>query len=332
MTRPDLKTFEGKRILVTGGAGMIGSTLVRRAALLGAHVTVLDALLPLYGGNLFNIEDVREKITFVEGDIRDADVVAECVRDADYIFNFAAQVSYVLSNVDPFLDLDFNCRGHLTLLDSCRKTGATQRIIFSSSRFVYGAPEYSPVDENHPLNCQSIYGIHKIAAEKYHQFFHRSYNQPTLSLRFTNPYGPRQQMKHNQYGIVNWFIRQALDGEALTIYGDGAQQRDYIFVEDIVEACLLIALAGKFEGEVYNVGSGHGVGFREMTECIVAAVPETRILSVDWPPNRTLVETGDFIADCKKLRTLTGWSPHVSLEEGIRATVDYYRKNRSRYW
>jgi len=250
-----LRKFSNKKVLVTGGAGMIGSTLAHCAKYLGAEVRVIDAMLPLYGGNLQNLAGIANEIEFVQGDIRDPDLMEQLVADMDYIFDLAAQVSYTHSNLDPLLDLDINCRGHLIVLEACRKNNPKAKIVFSSSRFVYGSTLCSPVDENHPTNCKSIYGIHKLAGEKYFQFYQEAFGLDTVCVRIANPYGPRQQMKHNGYGIVNWFIKLALEGKPLTIYGDGRQIRDYVYVEDIAHALLEVVLAPDTAGRIFNLGS-----------------------------------------------------------------------------
>jgi len=326
------ESFRGKRVLITGGAGMLGSSLALRLVPLGSRVTVLDAMLPNYGGNAFNLSEVQQDIRFVQGDIRDAAVMRRCLEDAEYVFNLAAQVSYIDSNTDLLGDLDINARGQITLLEACRATGAHQRVVFASSRFVYGRIEYNPVDEEHPLNCLSVYGIHKLTGEKYHRFFSERYGLPTVSLRIANPYGPRQQMQHSKYGIVNWFIRLALEGRPLTVYGKGLQRRDYVYVDDIANACLLAALNGKAAGQVYNVGSGRGVPFREMAQLIATMIPGTSVVETEWNASSYFVESGDYISDIAKIRRETGWSPSVSLREGIERTVEYYRLHREAYW
>lgn len=328
----NLGELEGKRLLITGGAGMLGSTIAHLALRFGAEVTVVDALLPLYGGNLANLPEQEDRFIFIKGDIRDFRLMQEVVRPADYIFNLAAQVSYLDSDRDPFTDLAINCRGHLCVLEACRKAGTRPKVLFSSSRFVYGTIEYNPVDERHPFNCLSVYGIHKLAGEKYHRFYHDAYGIPTVSLRIANPYGPRQQMKHSKYGIVNWFIRIALEEKPLTVYGDGEQVRDYIYVEDLAHAFLQVALTPETDGEVYNVGSGVGTRFREMAELVAAEIPGTSVASVPWPSGRAHLETGDYITNLRKLQGATGWRPQVSLEEGIRRTIAYYSERGHFYW
>ena len=311
---------------------MIGSTIARLAVSHGAQVTILDALLPLYGGNLFNLQDILPHLTFVQGDIRDGELMRRVVAGCDFIFSLAGQVSYVDSNTDPLLDLDINCKGHIQVLDACRSVNPRARLFFASSRFVYGRIEYNPVGENHPFNCLSIYGIHKLAGEKYYRFYHEAYGLPTVSARIANPYGPRQQMKHSKYGIVNWFIRLALEGQPLTVYGDGLQCRDYIFNEDLAEAAICLAVTPGTEGQVYNLGTGTGMALIDMAHIVAAAVPGTEVKQVEWPADRYFVETGDYISDISCISQATGWRPRTSLEEGVARTVDHYRRYREKYW
>jgi UDP-glucose 4-epimerase len=327
-----MSSIRGARVLITGGAGMIGSTIAHLAVKSGARVTILDAMLPAYGGNLFNLEGIFEDIKFVQGDIRDGSLVKSLVADMDLIFSLAGQVSYVDSNTDPLLDLDINCKGHLQVLEACREAKSKARLVFASSRFVYGRIDYNPVDENHPFNCLSIYGIHKLAGEKYYRFYQEAYGLDTVSVRIANPYGPRQQMKHSKYGILNWFIRLALEGKPLTIYGEGRQGRDYIFVEDLAEAMLGLAQAPEVSGEVYNLGSATSTPFIEMARLVADAVPGTQVQQVEWPADRYFVETGDYLSDIGKISGAMGWQPRTSLKGGISRTVAYYSKYRKKYW
>ena len=311
---------------------MLGSAIALKLVPLGAHVTVLDAMFPDYGGNAFNLSEVQRDIEFVQGDIRDAALMRTCVEGAEHIFNLAAQVSYIDSNTDMLGDLDINARGQITLLEACRATGAHQRVVFASSRFVYGRIESNPVNELHPLNCLSIYGIHKLTGEKYHRYFFERYGLPTVSLRIANPYGPRQQMKHSKYGIINWFIRQALEGKPLTVYGKGRQQRDYIYVEDIAEAFLRAATSEIAIGNVYNVGSGQGVAFAEMARLVAELIPGTTVVETPWNPGSYFVETGNYVSDISRIQRDTGWRPRVLLREGIERTIEFYRRYKTFYW
>jgi nucleoside-diphosphate-sugar epimerase len=289
-------------------------------------------MLPAYGGNLFNLEGILGSIRFVQGDIRDISLVKSLVPDMDLIFSLAGQVSYVDSNTDPLLDLDINCKGHIQILEACRQANSRARLIFSSSRFVYGKIDYNPVDEGHPFNCLSIYGIHKLAGEKYYRFYQEAYGLDTVSVRIANPYGPRQQMKHSKYGIVNWFIRLALEGKPLTIYGAGLQGRDYIFVEDLAEAMLTLGIAAGVSGQVFNLGSGTSAPFIAMANLVSQAVPGAELVQVEWPADRYFVETGDYVSNIGRISEAIGWRPKTPLKEGIARTVEYYRKFRDKYW
>jgi UDP-glucose 4-epimerase len=326
------QSIEGARVLIIGGAGMIGSQIAQAAVEQGAEVTVLDALLPLYGGNPFNFHGFADKVKFVQGDIRDFDLLRTAVRGQDIIFNLAGQVSHLDSNADPLMDLDINCGGHLKFLEACRQYNDAAKLVFASSRLVYGTIEYNPVDENHPFNCRTIYGIHKLTGEKYYRYYYDAHGLDTVSLRIANPYGPRQQMKHSQYGIINWFIRLALEGKPLTVFGEGRQRRDYIFIQDLAEAFMAVALTPGTAGEIYNVGSGSGTPLKEMATLVAAAVPGTEIAYLEWPAERSLVETGDYVSNLDKIFAATSWRPRVRLEEGIARTVAFYRENREHYW
>ena len=325
-------TLKDKRVLITGGAGMIGSTLAILADAAGARVRIVDSMLPLYGGNLFNLSPIAERIEFINADIRDERTMEKAVQDVNYVFDLAAQVSYVHSNRDPLLDVDINCRGHLVVLEACRRVAPKAKLMFASSRFVYGQTEYNPVNESHPTNCLSVYGIHKLTGEKYFQFYHDAFGLQTISVRIANPYGPRQQMKHNSYGIVNWFVRLAMDGQPLTIYGEGSQARDYVFVDDIAAGMLALAASDVENGMVFNLGSGMGTRFCDMAETIARLLPGTQVQRVPWPKDRYFVETGDYISDLSRIESVTDWKPRVSFEEGIKKTISFYEMHRNNYW
>jgi len=327
-----LAGYAGRAVLVTGGLGMIGSNLTHALVAAGARVTILDALLPLYGGNRFNLHGIEDRVAVEVGDLRDAPLVERLVRDQDVIFNLAAQVSYLDSMQDPLLDLDINCRGQLILLEACRRENPHARVVFTGSRLEYGPALTTPVAESHPIEPLMIYGIHKFAGERYHLLYHREHGLRTTTLRLTNPYGVRQQMKHGRYGLVNWFVRQAMEGRTITIFGDGRQRRDYVYVADIVDALLRVALTDDTVGGVYNLGSGTGTAFREMVEAILEVVGRGALAHVPWPPDYPHVDTADFVADVKALTAATGWRPAVGLREGIALTHRYYEAHRRWYW
>lgn len=318
-------------ILITGGAGFLGSNLAQALVAGGDNVTVLDAMLPLYGGNEFNLAGIREAVEFIQGDIRDKDLVDKLVRGRDLIFNFAAQVSYIDSKDQPFLDLDINGRGHLNVLEAAREHNPGVKILFSSSRLAYGKILTTPVSEEHPTNPLSIYGIHKLLGEKYYRYYAETFGLNTVSVRIPNPYGPRQQMKHSKYSIVGWFVRQALEGKEIQIFGDGSQERDYMYIADIVTAFLALAEKGG-SGEVYNIGTHERIRFVDMVDAVLAAVGGGTKRHVPWPQHYEKNETGNYVADTSKIEKLTSWQANVSLQDGIRQMVEYYKRSKEHYW
>lgn len=325
--------YAGKKVLITGGLGLIGSNLAVKLAELGAEVSILDALLPLYGGNLHNIEEVKDKISVNVADIRDTSAVNYLVREKDIIFNFAAQVSYIDSQTDPLLDLDINCKGHLLLLEACRNYNPNTKIIFSGSRLEYGEIlGKEKVSEAHPLSPKSFYGIHKVAGEFYHLMYHKLHGIRAVAFRIANPYGIRHHMKHSKYGIVNYFIKKAMCSETIEIFGEGNQLRDYIYVEDIVSAMLSAGVCDKANGEVFNLGSGYSIPFHEMAQTVISVVGDGYLKNIPWPENYKIIEGGDFDCDISKANIMLDWSPKYSLNEGIEKTVEFYRKYRQYYW
>lgn len=323
--------YSGKKILITGGLGFLGSNVAEQLVKFGAKVTIIDSLAPLYGGNLFNIETIKEAVRVVIDDVRKAEVMTPLVADADIIFHFAAQVSYIDSLSMPYDDLDLNARTTLQILEICRRLSPRTKILFASSRMVLGKITGNCMREDAPTNPLSLYGIHKLTSEKYLLMYYKDFGIPSVVLRITNPYGPRQQIKHSKYSLVGWFIRQAMEGKTIKVFGDGKQLRDYVYVDDIVEAFLRCGATPAAEGEIINVGSGVASEFREMVQQVVHIVGTGRVEYVPWPENYERVETGDVRADISKLQNLTGWQPQYGLEEGIKKTYEYYKKYKNHY-
>lgn len=325
--------YNGKKILITGGLGMIGSNLAVKLVELGANVSILDAMLPLYGGNFFNIEEIKNNISINIGDIRDTSALNYLVKKKDIIFNLAAQVSYIDSQTDPLLDLDINCKGHLLLLEACRNFNKEAKIIFSGSRLEYGEiVSAEKVKEDHPLRPKSFYGIHKVVGEFYHYMYYKLHGIRTVAFRIANPYGIRHHMKHSKYGIVNYFIKKAMDGETIEIYGEGTQLRDYIYVEDIVNAMLAAGFSSNADGKVFNLGSGNSIAFCEMAQTVVDIVGNGILKKIPWPENYKIIEGGDFECDIGAVKSILGWKPTFSFKTGIEKTVHYYNKYRDYYW
>lgn len=326
------RAYRGRRVLLLGGLGLIGSTLAQGLVALGARVTIVDAMFPEYGGNLANLAGIERAVTLHIGDIRDEALMQRLIPDQECIVNLAAQVSYTDSVIDPFRDLDINCRGQLQVLELCRRLNPAARVLFPGSRLQFGRIQSIPVAEDHPQVPLMPYGIHKMAAEKYCQMYYRIYGLRTTVLRLANPYGPRQQMRHSKYGIVNWFIRLAMDDEPIRVFGAGRQIRDYVYVEDVAMAFLLAGRLDQADGEVFNVGSGIGTAFREMAEEVVRIVGRGRIEFVQWPADYVNIETGDYVTDISHIKRVLGWVPRISLAEGIAETHRYYQRHRAAYW
>ena len=323
---------DGKRVLITGGLGMIGSTIAQRIVPLGAKVTVVDACVDPYGANFFNVENIRDRITINIADIRDKEAMKLLVRDQDIVFNLAAQVSHNDSIENPFLDADINYLGHLNVAENLRKYNPRAVVIFSGSRLQFGRIEYNPVDEAHRLNPRTPYALHKTAAENMYRFYNEMYDIPYISFRIANPYGPRSQMKHSKYCIINWFLRLAMENKSITIFGDGEQVRDYIYVEDLAEALVQAAVTPSCHNQVFNIGSGIGSRFKEMAEILVEVVGKGSVQSVPWPKDYVNVETGDFVTDIGKLQKAIDWKPGIDLRSGIQRTYEYYRQHQAHYW
>jgi nucleoside-diphosphate-sugar epimerase len=321
-----------KRILITGGLGMIGSTIARKLVHDRAQVTLVDSCIEPYGANLFNVQDIRDSITINISDIRDKESMKVLVRDQDLIFNLAGQVSHNDSLDDPYLDADINYIGHLNVLECIRRYNPGAVVLHAGSRLQFGRIRSNPVDEDHPLLPRTPYALNKTAAENTYLFYHEVHGIRTVAFRIANPYGPRSQMRHSKYSMINWFIRQAMEGKTITIFGDEKQVRDYIFVDDLADAFIHAAITPRCHGKVYNVGSGVGTGFREMAEAVVAAVGSGSLEFVPWPRTYINVETGNYVTNIGKILSDTAWSPSTNLVEGIRATFEYYRQHRPHYW
>ncbi|MEK7636843.1 MAG: NAD-dependent epimerase/dehydratase family protein [Patescibacteria group bacterium] len=327
-----MQSFNNKRVLIFGGLGLIGSGVARMCIAQGASVTIADNRAPIFGANDFNLSDLDGKFELLTGDVRELNFVQQAVRDKDYVLNFAAQVDHVRSIEDPILDNQLNCVGHLNVLLACRDINPDAILFYPGSRLQYGSTPTLPVAESHPRRPISLYAIHKNTAEQYYQVFSTYHGIRLVCIRITNPYGPRAQMKNPRYGLVNWFVRQALDGKTITVYGNGRQQRDYIYIDDLVDGILQVIATPKCFGHVYNLGSGQGTRFIDMAKTVVQAVGQGEVVSVPWPKQFDTSESGDFYADIAAITSDTTWTPVTNLSSGIQQTVEYYRVHRDKYW
>ncbi len=324
--------YSKKSVLITGGLGFIGSTIARRLVEANCQdIAIVDSMIPQYGGNLFNIEGIEDKVKVDFSDIRDSLSLKRLVRGKAVIFNMAGTLSHVDSMKDPFTDLDINCRAQLSILEACRQYNPGVRIIFAGTRNQYGKPKYLPVDENHPLDPVDVNGINNIAGEQYHLLYSKIYGIKACSLRMVNCYGPRHQMKHPRQGVLNWFIRQVIDGEKVKLFGTGKQIRDCNYVDDAVEAFLMVGASDKVWGQAFNLG-GSPVTLADFVKLIIKVYGQGSYEIIPFPKERKVIEPGDYIANWQKIKKAIGWEPKVALEEGIKRTIDFYQKYKKHYW
>lgn len=322
--------FRGKRTLVTGGLGFIGSTLTTELVHLGAEVTVLDSLIPEHGGNLFNLQSVKNNLRINISDMREQASLNVLVQDQDYIFHLAGQVSHGDSMRDPQLDLAVNCISTMNLVEAYRRFNPAVRLLYTSTRQVYGKPLRLPVSEDHPTVPIDVNGINKLAAEYYHLLYDRTYDVRSVVLRLTNTYGPRQQVRSNRQGFIGIMIRQALLGEPIQVFGTGEQLRDFNYVDDVAQAILLAAGTESCFGRVFNLGADERYSLIEFLHILNELCP-LRYEVVPFPVDKGIIDIGDYYGDYTALRTATGWRPEVGLREGLRRTLNGYRAHREVY-
>jgi UDP-glucose 4-epimerase len=321
--------YRGRKVLVTGGLGFIGSNLCRALADLGAEVLAVDSLLPDYGGNLFNLAGYEQRVRINIADVR-GHGMEYLVRDQEVLFNLAGQVSHLDSMTDPFTDLEINCRSQLSILESVRKSNPEVKIVYAGTRQVYGKPTRLPVDESHILNPVDVNGINKISGEFYHLVYHSVYGIRASSLRLTNTYGPRQLIKHNRQGFIGWFIRQAAFGEEIQIFGEGRQKRDFNHVDDVVDAFLRAGAMDAADGQVLNLGSSP-VALLDLVKLMIEVAGAGSFVLTAFPLERKRIDIGDFYADTTRIRRVLGWEPRVPLRKGLADTIAYYRAHKGHY-
>ena len=331
MTGDYREFYRGRAVLITGGLGFIGSNLARQLVDLGADVLLVDSLIPDYGGNLFNIDGIADRVRVNVADIRQQTTMNYLVRDRDVIFNLAGQVSHIDSMRDPYTDLEINCRSQLTVLEACRNHNPKVKVVFAGTRQVYGRPDSLPVDESHLVRPTDVNGINKAAGEYYHLVYNNVFGVRACSLRLTNVYGPRQLIKHNRQGFIGWFIRLAVEGQTIQIYGDGSQLRDFVYVDDAADAFLRAGATDACNGEVFNVGGREPTSHRALTELLVGIAGSGSVRYTDWPAAQKAIDIGSFYADSSKFSRTTGWTPCVSLADGLARTVAFYRQHFDHY-
>jgi len=325
------KNIIGKHILILGGLGMIGSNLASKLVAYGAEVTIADAFIEPFGANLFNIREIKDKVNLSITDIRDREAMKILVRDKDIIYNLAGQISHNDSIDNPLFDADLNYIGHLNVMESVKKYNPKAKVLFSGSRLQFGLIHSLPVNEMHSMNPRTPYAFNKNVCEQMYNYYFNVYGIETVVFRIANPYGIRCQMKHSKYSIVNFFVRQAMENGTINVFGDGKQIRDYIYVEDLIDAFILASISESTSGETYNIGSGSGTAFIDMVKTIIDVVGNGEIEYVPWPDQYLNEETGDYVTDISKISSDLRWKPRVDLKEGIEKSFNFYTKFLKHY-
>ncbi|MBS1788532.1 MAG: NAD-dependent epimerase/dehydratase family protein [Acidobacteria bacterium] len=331
MMETDFKqSFAGRKVLITGALGFIGSNLARRLVELGAQVLAVDSLIPEYGGNLFNIAGFEDRVQVNISDVRDAHSMRYLVQGRDYLFNLAGQTSHMDSMNDPDADLEINCRAQLSILEACRKYNPAIKVVFASTRQLYGKPDYLPVDEKHLLRPVDVNGINKMAGEWYHILYNNVYGIRSCALRLTNTYGPRMRIKDARQTFLGVWIRLAVEGKPFEVW-EGHQLRDFTFVDDAVEAFLLAAASEKSNGEIFNLGGESVISLKELADLVVETNGGGEYLTRSYPVDRKRIDIGDYYADFERIQAVLGWQPRTNLHQGLRHTLAFYREHLAKY-
>lgn len=326
------RRLSGAHVLVTGGLGFIGSNLARVLVGGGAKVTLVDSLIDEYGGSLHNIAGIEDLVRVNVSDVRDEHSLRYLIRGVDVVFNLAGQTSHLDSMTDPYTDLEINARSQLSILEACRHQNPGARIVFASTRQIYGRPQRLPVDESHPIVPVDVNGINKCAGEWYHLLYGDVYDMSVTVLRLTNTYGPRMRVKDARQTFLGYWLRLAIEGKTIQVFGDGAQRRDFNYVDDAVNAFLLAATTDEAVGKIYNLGSSEHVTLAELAKLLVELNGGGAFELVPFPPDRKAIDIGDFYADYTKIKTELGWEPQTSLRDGLERALNYVRAEREHYW
>ena len=327
-----MKNYSGKEILITGGLGFIGSNLARRLVSQGANLTLVDSLIPQYGGNTFNIDDIKNKVAVNVCDVRDTFAMEHLIQGKDYLFNLAGQTSHLDSMADPHTDLDINAAAQLSILEVCRKENPDIKIVFASTRQLYGRPDYLPVDEKHPNRPVDVNGINKLAGEWYHLLYNNVYGIRACALRLTNTYGPRMRVKDARQTFLGIWIRLLIEGRPIKVFGDGLQLRDFNYVDDCVEALLLAGASDQANGKVYNLGGSEVIGLKDLSKMMVNLGHGGSFELAPFPSERKAIDIGDYYSDFSLITKELGWVPKIDLKDGLKRTLNYYSTHFSHYW
>ncbi len=327
-----MDTYRGQSVLITGGLGFIGSNLAIRLVKLGASVSIVDSLHPTCGANYFNIDPIRKDVEVIEGDCCDLELMRKLVQKMSTIFNLAGHVSHIDSMHDPFNDLRGNCTAPITVLEACKHENRDVRIIYAGTRQTYGRPEELPLVETQRLKPIDVNGVNKMAGEWYHMVYHLVYGMPTVSLRLGNTYGPRQLVKHAKQGFTGWFVKQAIDGEEIQVFGNGQQLRGFTYVDDAVEAFLIAGGNDKTRGDYFNIGGQRPFTLEDFVQLLLKLTGRGSYRIVPFPEETKAIDIGSVYSSWAKFNFATGWAPQIGLEEGLQRTVQYYQRHRSHYW
>jgi len=325
-------SYKNKSVIITGGLGFIGSNLARVLINRGAQVTLVDSLIPKYGGNLFNIADIRDKLEVNICDVRDPYAMKHLVQGKDFLFNLAGQTSHMDSMTDPQTDLEINTSAQLSILEACRINNPEIKIVFASTRQLYGKPDYLPVDEKHPIRPVDVNGINKNAGECYHLLYNNVYGIRACVLRLTNTYGPGMRVKDARQTFLGIWMRLLLEGKPIKVFGDGEQLRDFNYVDDCVTALLLAGESEQANGKVYNLGSEEVIGLKALAELMTKLGYGGAYELVPFPEQRKAIDIGDYYSDFSLISKDLGWSPQIGLQEGLLNTIHYYSNHQSAYW
>ncbi len=327
-----MDVYRGEKILITGGLGFIGSNLAVRLVEIGAAVTIIDSLHPTCGANYFNVESIRNDVEIVEGDVANLTLIQKLVRDKKYVFNLAGHVSHIESMEDPFSDLHMNALAPLAVLEACRHDNRAAHVVYAGTRQAYGRPESLPLVETQVLKPVDINGVSKMAGEWFHIVYSQAHGLFTVSLRLINTFGPRQLVKHSRQGFVGWFIRQAIDGEEIQLFGDGQQSRGFNYIDDVVDALLIAGTDEQLRGDYFNLGGDRPVTLEAFVRLLLRIAGRGAYRIVPFPSEKKAIDIGSVYTSAAKFSAVTGWKPRVTLEEGLARTVDYYQRHRAHYW
>lgn len=322
--------FKNKNILITGGLGFIGAAIAKTLVKCNANVTIIDSLIPEYGGNIFNINEIRDNVLVNISDVRDIHSMKNLIQNKDYLFNLAGQTSHMDSMTDPYTDLDINAKAQLSILEAARQFNNKIKIVYASTRQIYGKPVYLPVDENHPLSPVDVNGINKLAGEQYHLLYNKVYGIPTVVLRLTNTIGQGMRIKDARQTFLGIWIKNLIEGKPIEVWG-GSQLRDFNDVNDVVKAFLLAALEKKSEGKVYNLGSQEIITLKNLAELLVNIYGKGKIVIKKFPKNRKKIDIGDYYTDAGLIYKELKWEPKISLKDSLKNIMSFYNNNISQY-